>query len=130
MCIRDRLEAGRLIDHSAIGGKGRGGEFFHRGKELGARRVVLVGQQRGFERGGGEDLEVAPAEFRVGVFRGDHLALFGDADLALHRALRLRQDGLVVRAAAAADRTAATVEDVYKRQVLYLVPLHCKKVLI
>ena len=39
-----------------------------------------------------------------------HLALFGDADLPLHRARRLGEDRLVARAAAAADRAAAAVE--------------------
>lgn len=47
----------------------------------------------------------------VGVFRGDDLALLGQADLPAHRARRLGQDGLVAGATAAtAYRAAAPVE--------------------
>ena len=75
-----------------------------RGRRLGRR------QQRGLERGGHQRLQVAPADLAVGVLGADHLALLGQPDLAAHRAGRLRQDGLVARAAAAADRAAAAVE--------------------
>jgi hypothetical protein len=67
-------------------------------------------QQRGFQRGGHQGFQVAPADLGVGVLGGDHLALLGQADLAAHRARRLRQDGLVAGAAAAAHRAAAAVE--------------------
>ena len=77
---------------------------------VGGRRRPLGLEQRRLERGGGQGLEVAPADLGVGVLGGDHLALLGDADRALHRARRLRQDRLVARAAAAADRAAAAVE--------------------
>jgi hypothetical protein len=73
--------------------------------------ALLVGvQQRGLQRGGDQGFQVAPADLGVGVLGGDHLALLGQADLAVHRARRLRQDGLVAGAAAAADGAAAAVE--------------------
>ncbi len=67
-------------------------------------------QQRRFERRGGENFEIAASDLRIGVFGRDHLALLGDADRALHGAARLRQDRLIARAAAAADRSATAVE--------------------
>ena len=50
------------------------------------------------------------ADLRVRVLDADHLALLGDPDLRLHGAARLREDGLVGGAAAAAHRAAAAVE--------------------
>src|SRR5262249_47658587 len=50
------------------------------------------------------------ADFGVGIFAGDDLALLGDADLAVHRPARLRDDRVIARSAAAADRAAAAVE--------------------
>ena len=52
------------------------------------------------------------------VFRGDHLALLGEADLPVHGARRLREDRLVARAAAAADGAAAAVEEAQRDAVL------------
>src|SRR3977135_2616651 len=84
-------------------------------------------QQRGLERRGREDLQVAPTHLRVRILAGDHLALLGDADRALHGAAGLGEDGLVARAAAATDRPAAamkqaqpdakTLEDVDQRHL-------------
>jgi hypothetical protein len=76
-----------------------------------------LAQQRGFEGGGSQHFEIAAADFRVRVLGRDHFALFGDADLALHRAGRLREDGLIARAATAADRTAAAVEQAHAHVV-------------
>ncbi len=56
-------------------------------------------------------LQVAVRDPRLGVLGGDHLALLGDPQRPLHRAGRLRQDGVVAGAAAAADGAAATVEE-------------------
>ena len=50
-------------------------------------------------------------DLRLGIFRGDHLALLGDAQRPVDRARRLRQDGVVAGAAAAADGAAAPVEE-------------------
>ena len=47
---------------------------------------------------------------RLEYFAGDDLALLGDADGALHGAPRLRQNCLIARPTAAADRAAATVK--------------------
>ena len=71
---------------------------------------VVVDARRRLERGGDEGLEVAPGRRRLGVLGGDHLALLGDAQLAVDRAGRLGQDRLVGRPAAAADGAAAAVE--------------------
>ena len=67
-------------------------------------------QQACFQRGRGENFQIAAADFGVGIFAGDDLALLGDADLAVHRAARLRDDRVIARPAAAADRAAAAVE--------------------
>ena len=67
-------------------------------------------QQGGFQRRRDQRFQVAPADLGVGVFGADHFALFGQPDLAAHGAGRLRQDGLVARAAAAAHGAAAAME--------------------
>ena len=54
---------------------------------------------------------VSPTHLCLRIFRGDHLALLGDADLPLHRPRGLRKDGLITRAAATADGSAAAVEE-------------------
>ena len=56
----------------------------------------------------------------LAYLRADDLALFGQADLALHRAWRLRQDGLVAGPAAAADGAAAAVEQAQGQAVFAL----------
>ena len=73
-----------------------------------ARRVVLRG--RGDEDRAGQLLEVPPRDGRVGVVRGDDLALLGQLEPAVDRAGRAAQDGPVGRPPAAPDRPAATVE--------------------
>jgi hypothetical protein len=55
----------------------------------------------------------------VRVFRRDHFALFGQTDLPVHRAGRLREDRLVARAAAAPDRAAAAVEQAQRDAVVF-----------
>ncbi len=55
-------------------------------------------------------MQVPPRDGRIAVAVGDHLALFGDLDAALHRAGRLGQDSAVGRTAAAPDAPAAPVE--------------------
>ncbi len=63
------------------------------------------------ERRGDDGLEVAPPELRIGVLARDDLALLGEADAAVDAARRLREDRVVRRTAAAADRAAAAVEE-------------------
>ena len=48
------------------------------------------------------------------IFGGDHLALFGDANAALHRALGLRLDCAKRRSATTPDRSAASVEQLHR----------------
>ena len=67
-------------------------------------------QQRCFKRRRHQGFKVATADFRVGVFGADHFALLGQANLSAHRARRLRQNGLVARATATADRAAPAME--------------------
>ena len=67
-------------------------------------------QQRRLQRSREQGLQIAPAIFRIGILAGDDFALLGHADLAVHAAGRLRQDGVVARAAAAPDTAAAAVE--------------------
>ena len=71
-------------------------------------RVVL--RRRGEQDRAGHLLEVAAGDRRVGVVRGDDLALLGQLEPAVDRARRLAEDRPVRRAAAAADRAAAAVE--------------------
>src|SRR5258708_39886254 len=74
------------------------------------RRVLRRLQQRGFERRRRQVFEIAAAEFRIRVFAGDDLALFGDADRTLHRPGRLGEDRLIARPTAAPNRAAAAVK--------------------
>ena len=67
-------------------------------------------QQRRLHGGGDQRLKIAQPDFRVGVFAGNNLSLLGDADLTVHAARRLRQNGIVARAAAATDCAAPAVE--------------------
>ena len=62
------------------------------------------------ERGRDQRFEVAAAELGIRILAGDDLALLGDAQAARDASRRLREDRLVARPAAAADRAAAAVE--------------------
>src|SRR5262245_2180796 len=87
------------------------GEFLH-GREILLRRRCLVWlQERRLQGGGGKNLKVSPAHLCLRIFCGDHLALFGDADLPLYCPRGLREDGLVTRAAATAHGSAAAMEE-------------------
>ena len=87
-----------------------GGKLRHGREELVAGCGPVRLQQRCFQRGGAENLEVAPSHLRVGILAGDHLALFRDADRSLNGAAGLSEDRLVARAAAAPHRPAAAME--------------------
>src|SRR5437870_4823705 len=86
------------------------GEFLHGREVLLARRRLIRLQERRLQGGGSKNLKVSPAYLCGRIFGRDHLALFGDADLPLHSARRLSEDGLITRAAATADGSAAAVE--------------------
>ena len=86
-----------------------GREFGSGGQKRFACRLGRL-QQGGLERGGDQGFQVAPANFGVGVFGANHLALLREADLPAHRARRLGQDGLVAGAAAAPYGAAAPME--------------------
>ncbi len=87
------------------------GEFFHGREVLFARHRLVWLQERRLQGGGGKNLKVSSTHLCLRIFCGDHLALFGDADLPLHRPRGLREDGLITRAAATADGSAAAVEE-------------------
>src|SRR5436190_18538748 len=67
-------------------------------------------QQARLERARCENLQIVAADFGIGIFAGDDFALLGDPDLTVHRAAGLRNDGVIARPAAAADRAAAAME--------------------
>src|SRR5262249_21693022 len=78
-------------------------KFFHC-FEVDLLRVGIPRLQQGaFDGGGGERFKISAAEFGVRVLSRDYLALFSDADGALHRAGGLRQDSFVARSTTAAD---------------------------
>ena len=67
-------------------------------------------EQRRLEGGGKHELEVLASQGRKQVLVADDLTLLGHLDLAFERAVRLREDRAVRRAAATSDRAAASVE--------------------
>jgi len=75
-------------------------------------------KQRGFHRRSNQRLQIASADIRVGVLAGDNLALLGNSDLACHAAGGLRQNRLIARAAATANRAATAVEQSHFDTVL------------
>ena len=68
-------------------------------------------QQRRLQRRRGKRLQIAPTDLGIGVLGGNHFALLGDADRALHGTGRLGEDCLVARPAAAADGSTATMKE-------------------
>ena len=105
-----RSNPAALVNQVPIRSISVGGEFLHGREVLLARRRLVRLQERRLQGGGSKNFEVSPAYLRMRIFRRDHLALLGDADLPLHSARGLREDGLITRAAAAADGSAAAVE--------------------
>ena len=73
--------------------------------------VARVGARQCVERGGDHEFEVALGQHLVGVFEVEHLALLGDAQLAVEGVEGLGEDGAMRGPAAAAHRAAAAVED-------------------
>ena len=103
-------EPRRLVDHLAIGGHARHRQL-GRCLQKGGVGLGLGREQARFQACGHERFEVATADFRVGVFGGNDLALLGQSDLPVHGARRLGENGLVARASAAPHRAAAPVEE-------------------
>ena len=101
-----------LVDQFAVGPLRAGGEVVEHlvGRPRGVAEALDV-EQRRLQRGGEQCLEVAVRDPGLGVLGRDHLTLLGDPQRSVHRAGRLRQDGVVARPATAADRAAATVEE-------------------
>ena len=109
----ERREARVVVDQAPIGGARRGGELRQDGRpgRQRPRRSGVVLRRRCEEDGAGHLLQVAPGDRRVGIVRGNDLALLGQLEAAIHGAWRLAEDGAVRRAAAATDGTAAPVEE-------------------
>ncbi len=99
-----------LVDEATIGLEGQRRQLVHRLQIFRARRALFRLQQARLQRRSGEYFEVAAADFGIGIFARDDFTLLGDPDLAVHRAAGLRDDGIITRPAAAADRTAAAME--------------------
>src|SRR5262249_58186423 len=104
-------EASGLVYEVSIRSIGMDGKLFHGRDVRFARQRLVRLQQRRLQGGGGKNLKVSPTYLCLRIFRGDHLALLGDADLPLHRPRGLRDDALLTRAPAAADGSAAAVEE-------------------
>ena len=99
-----------LVDQPAIGLEGQRRQLLHRlqiFRPTARCAWAAAGSLPASRRPGFRD---CAADLGVGIFAGDDFALLGDPDLAVHRAARLRDDGVIARAAAAADRAAAAVE--------------------
>ena len=73
--------------------------------------IARVGAGQRVERSGDHQLEVALGQHFVGVFEVEHLALLGDAQLAVEGVEWLGEDGAMRGPAAAAHRAAAAVEE-------------------
>ena len=105
-------ETGCLVDQFGVGAVRARGQIVEHlvGGSRGITKAFDV-EQRRFEGRGQQGLQIAVRDPWFGVLRGDDLALLGEPQRAVHRARRLRQDGVVAGAAAAADGAAATVEE-------------------
>src|SRR6185437_9449253 len=57
-----------------------------------------------------KDFKIVAADFGVGIFGRDDLALLGNADLTVYSAAGLGDDRIIARPAATADRAAAPME--------------------
>ena len=102
-------EARGFIHQRAVRGHAGERQAGRRAQEVRAGRLGGL-QQCCLQRCGDQGLQVAPPDFRVGVFGAYDFALFRKTDLAAHRTGRLGQDGLVAGAAAAPHGPAATME--------------------
>ena len=77
-----------------------------------------IGAGESVEAGRDHQLQVALGENDVGVLPVQHLALLGDAKFAVEAVDRLREDGAMRGAAAAAYRSAAAVEEAQSHAAL------------
>ena len=87
------------------GGDGRG-HF----PPAGFARFGLARAQGGAQHGAGGLFQIAQRDGADAVLAVDHLALFGQAQVAVHRTPRRGDDGATGLAATARQRTAAAVE--------------------
>ena len=89
---------------------GSGRQPLHQGIPAGG--VIDRGaDQAVLEYRGGDRFQVVESQLGQGVLGGEHLALFRDLDPTPQGAAGLGEDRLVGRAAAAANGSAAAVED-------------------
>ena len=103
-----------VLDQAPVRPEGRSGHHVHRGVPAGQVLQRLPG--RGVQQGrlqyrGHGQLQVLPGQYRQRVLVRDDLTLLGHLDGTVQRAVRLGEDRLVCRPAAAADGTPAAVEE-------------------
>ena len=98
-------EPRRAVDERAIRLQREGGELVERGEVRRRTIAELFGvEQRGFERGGHQRLEIAAPELGIRVLARDDLALLGDPQPVRDAARGLREDRLVARSRRPARR--------------------------
>src|SRR6202167_5146294 len=74
-------------------------------------RIAGVGTRQRIERRSNHELEIALGQHFVGVFEVEHLALLGDAQLAVEGIHGLGEDGAMRGTAPTAHSPAATMEE-------------------
>src|SRR3954454_15830038 len=99
-----------LVHQPAVGLESERRQLIHRFEIIRFWRALPWLQQTSLESSRRENFQVASAHLGIGIFAGYDLALFGDPDLAVHRAARLRHDGIIARSAAASDRAAPSMK--------------------
>ena len=72
--------------------------------------VARIGPRQRVQRRRNHQFQIALGQHLVGIFEVQHLALLGDAQLAVEGIHRLRKDGAMRGSAAASDGAAATVK--------------------
>ncbi len=105
-------EPGRPVDELAIGPEGFGAEIVQQRSALRVGKVGLPGEI-GQQRGRRDRLQIGSADIGMTIFRGDDLALFGDADAGLDRACRQGKYGVEAGSAPPAHGAAAAMEEAH-----------------
>ena len=101
-----------LVDQFGVGTLRTVGQFVENFVGRAGRVAEPLDVEQGRLQGGRQQgLQVALGHLRLGVFGGDHLALLGQPQRAVHRSRRLSEDGFIAWPSTAADRAAATVEE-------------------
>ena len=116
--LAEEVEQPVGFDELPVGFVAAAGEQIHRLLVRVAAVALLAVVEPRFGDSGEEEFEIIRRADAVGVFLRDGLALLGDAQSGVERAVRLRPDEAVRRPRAAADAAAASVEKEYIDTVL------------